>query len=390
MYCLLPLAARTVLHIADIGVDAQSLDRLKDLRTNRAVLLPNHPTDRDSAIMFHLSKLLGERFYYLAARELFDIAPVAWLLQRCGVYSVMRGANDRKSFKTTVQILVEGRRKLVIFPEGLTCWQNDTVMPFHEGVPLFGFWAHETLRRSGSDGPIYLVPVAIKYIFARDMRRQIERSLSRLERKLGLSSVKETSYARLRNIGEAVLASAEREYGVRPKDVSDFNGRIQRIKDLLVERIATNLGVSFKPDQTLPVRIRKLVNTLNEIVHHEPEGPEYQLELHRERRAEVEHLYSDLSRVLHFVATYDGYVKETMTAERFLDVIGQLEREVFGKRTARGPCSVHIRVGEPVDLARHYEDYQTDRKGALTRITSTLEQRVKEMLAELGRLATPL
>jgi 1-acyl-sn-glycerol-3-phosphate acyltransferase len=390
MYLLLPFASKALFRIRGIEIDGDSLSRLKGLNTGRVVLLPNHPTDRDAVVMFHLSRLLGERFNYLAARELFDLPPMAWILQRCGAYSVMRGRNDRRSFKTTVRLLLEGERKLVIFPEGLTCWQNDTVMPFQEGVPLFGFWALEKMKDQGTVQPIYLVPMAIKYVFVRSMRRQIDRSLRRLERKLGLHPEDRSSYGRLRDVGEAVLTSAEKEYGVRPGPAEDFDHRLQSMKDLLVARIATAIGVSLRPEQNLPARIRVLVNALNEVICQEPEGPEYRLELHKERRAELEHLFDGLSRVLHFVATYDGYVRETMTVERFLDVIGQLETEVFGRRSPRGPSKVFVRIGKPVNIARHFDEYRNEKRRVLTDITSALEENVKQMLADLGRFATPL
>jgi len=390
MYCAIPLANRTALKIDAVKVDEESIARLRRLSGQRAVLTPNHPTDRDPVVIFQLSRLAGERFNYLAARELFDFAPIAWFLQRCGVYSVMRGTNDRKSFRATVELLVEGKRKLVIFPEGLTCWQNDTVMPFQEGVPLFCFWALEKLAKQGPLPPLFLVPIAIKYVHLRNMHREIERALTRLERRLGLSSNHRTLYERLRTIGEAVLASAENEYGVRPGRDVEFDIRLQSIKELLVTRIATALGLSFDQDQALATRIRALVNALNQITHEEPRASGYQLDLHRQRQAEVEPLYNDLSRVLRFVATYDGYVRESMTVERFLDIIGLLEREVFGKKWNRGPCRVHIRVGEPLNLADHFDSYQENRRDVLGRVTAELEHRIKQMLKDLGRFATPL
>jgi 1-acyl-sn-glycerol-3-phosphate acyltransferase len=390
MYGLLPLALRTVLGIESIRASKEGVERLRHLGRERAVLMPNHPTDKDSIIMFHLSKTLGERWNYLAARELFDFAPVAWILQRCGVYSVMRGTNDRKSFRATVDLLVEGVRKVVIFPEGLTCWQNDTVMPFQEGVALFGFWALEKLSKLGCLPPLYLVPVAIKYVYVRSMKREIERSITRLERRLRLSSEDSSLYGRLRKVGEAVLTSAEKEYGVRSDRHTDFDLRLQNMKELLVNRIAVALGVDFGSDQALPTRIRVLVNKLNEIVLEEPAGSDYQVALHRRRQAEVEHLYDDLSRVLHFIATYVGYVSETMSAERFMEVIGQLEREVFGKRRDRGPSRVYVEIGEPIDLAQYFDAYQSDRRQMLGKVTCQLEERVKRMIDDLGRFASPL
>ena len=51
----------------------------------------------------------------------------------------------RHSFQKTRQILAEGNRWLVIFPEGQTVWQNDTVMPFQPGVVQLAFKACETV-----------------------------------------------------------------------------------------------------------------------------------------------------------------------------------------------------------------------------------------------------
>jgi 1-acyl-sn-glycerol-3-phosphate acyltransferase len=389
MCCLLPAVSRIYLKISGFDVDEESLERVERLKGERAVLMPNHPTDKDAAVMFYLSKVLGERFYYLAARELFDFGPVAWILQRCGVYSVRRGVNDRKSFNTTVQLLVEGRRRLVIFPEGMTCWQNDTILPFQEGVPLFGFWALDRLMRERPVS-LYLVPIAIKYVYARNMYREIDRALARLEKRLSLCPQDRAIYPRLQHVGEAVLSSAEREYGVRPGADVSFDQRLQNMKEILVERIAGGLGVRFSSDQILSSRIRTLVNTLNEITQEERDGSKYQMELHQQRREEVDHLFDDLSRVLHFVATYDGYVRETMSTERFFDVIGQLEREVFGKRWSRGPCRVYIRVGEPVNLAAHYDEYRSSKRDALSRVTRQMEERVRGLLTGLGRNTIPL
>jgi 1-acyl-sn-glycerol-3-phosphate acyltransferase len=390
MYSILPLIMRRALKITDIEVEEEDLRRLRVLAGERAVLTPNHPTHWDSFVMFRFSKILGEKFNYLAARELFDRRILAWLLQRCGVYSVVRGTNDRESFRTTVELLTRGNRKLVIFPEGLTCWQNDTVMPFHGGIALFGFWTLDELSKKGSLPPLYLVPVSIKYIYVHNMDKEIVLSLTLLQKSLGLSLGHLSPYEQLRKIGEAVLTSAESEYGVRPKPDADLNTRIQNIKELLVNRIATGIGVNLKPDQPLADRIRTLINSVDQIVHEEPEGPDYKLELHHQRQEQVKPLYDDLSRALRFIATYDGYVRETLSVERFLDTIGQLEREVLGKRGKQGLRKAYIRIGEPVNLAEYLDRFKKEKRKTLEFVTTQLESRVKEKLSELGRFSVPM
>ncbi len=127
-------------------------------------------------------------------------------MQRLGVYSVVHGAVDRESFRITRETLSEGKRKLVIFAEGEISHQNDTVMPFESGVVQLGFWALDDMKKSGQVKPIYVLPVAIKYIYKKDMWGKIEKALAKLERKIlpKNSNLSEDLYDRLQNVG-AVL-----------------------------------------------------------------------------------------------------------------------------------------------------------------------------------------
>src|SRR6185295_10298825 len=109
----------------------------------RTIICPNHPSHSDPESMFAFSAITGEDFNFLAAREIFDYNNGwnGWVIQHLGVYSVVRGACDRESFKTTKSLLVSGKKKLVIFPEGEISNQNDTLMTLESGVAQMGFWA---------------------------------------------------------------------------------------------------------------------------------------------------------------------------------------------------------------------------------------------------------
>lgn len=391
---LFPIASRFWWKIEGIEVDADGLQRLRQLKGKRVILCPNHPTGIDPAIVFYLSSLLDDEFNYLAAKECFENPLKGWFMQRFGCYSVVRGTADTESFRMTRQLLVEGKRWLAICPEGETCGQNDTVMPFQQGVAQIAFWALEDLSRGEGQfaqlPPIYLVPVAIKYTYTRDMCKEIARALSRLERKLGLPSPTLdlhpfALYERLRRVGEMVLATAEKEYGVRPTKDASLNDRVQRMKEIIVNRVATALGITFRPNQPLMDKVRALFNAVDRIVYDEPKGSEYERQLHRRRQEEAKALYDDLWRVWRFVATYDGYVRETMTAERFLEVIGRLEWEVFGKEWTRGPRKALVTIGEPINLTDHWAEYQRDKRETVAAVTAELEGRVKTLLADLNR-----
>lgn len=390
---VLPILLLRQLKVTAVEITEIDLERLKRLKRERVVLTPNHSGGKEPYVLFHLSKMLEERFNYLTAKEVFEeLFPLGWLLQRVGAYSIIRGTADRNSFRMTRQLLVDGKRWLVMFPEGVACGQNDTVMPFQQGIAQLAFWACDDLAKRGDLPPIYLVPVAIKYIYLQDMHSEIDTSLQRLEHNLCLpgSPGNLPLHRRLREVGEAVLSANERANNVRLPKEATLNERIQHMKELIVSRVAATLGVFPKPEQSLHERIRELFNALDEIIYTEVEGTEYERKLHRHRQQKVRELYDDLSQVLHFIALYAPYAQEKLTAERFLDVLGLLEFEVFGQRRIWGPKKAMVKVGEPLDLRHYYSRYQIDRAGTLRVVMTLLESSVKGMLDELSSLTSPI
>jgi len=140
----------------------------------------------------------------------------------------------------------------------------------------------------------------------------------------------------------------------------------------------------LRPEQPLLDRIRDLFNAVDQIVYSEAEGPEYERQLHHRRQEAARGLYDDLWRVLHFVALYDGYVRETLTAERFLDVLRLLELEVFGQKRIRGPRKALVKIGQPLNLMPYFPRYQSDKRATLQEVTTSLESSVRQLLAELS------
>ena len=62
---------------------------------------------------------MGSPVHVMASWHLFMQSRVQrWVLQHAGVFSVYREGMDRDALKCAIQILVDGRRPLVLFPEG--------------------------------------------------------------------------------------------------------------------------------------------------------------------------------------------------------------------------------------------------------------------------------
>ena len=63
----------------------------------------------------------------------------------------------------TRQILAEGKRWLVIFPEGEAIWQNSILAPFQEGVVQLAFKAFEDAKTTDASAHPNLTPVLGRY-----------------------------------------------------------------------------------------------------------------------------------------------------------------------------------------------------------------------------------
>jgi hypothetical protein len=382
---------RRKLGVTDISVSSDVLERLRQLKGQRCLLTPSHSGGFEPHIIMYLSKLLNDDFNYVAAMELFARSRVhRWILQRVGVYSVIRGAMDRQSFATTRQILVEGKRWLVVFPEGEAVGQNSILMPFQPGVIQLAFKAYEEAAEIEQSTSLYCIPMAIRYLYLDDMHHEIDASLDRLERGLAVRAPAGSRYERLRGIAEAVLAANERTHHVRPDEHCSMNERIEVLKDRVLSQLEAQLGMTPVAGQPPLDRVRAIFNAVDKIGELEPGSSEYEQQLTLERQQIARHFYYDLWRALRFVAIYDGYVAESMNVERFMDVLGLLEFEVFNRRPVWGPRKARVQMGEPIDLKDHFSSYNSDKRGTVKRVTTMLESSVRQMLDELEAQCQPL
>ncbi len=378
---------RKKLKVTEIEITDSDLEKLQSLQSKRCLLMPSHSGGFEPYLIVYLSKLLKVNFFYLAAMEAFQRNPVlGWIMQRMGSYSIIRGTADRKSFQMTKKILAEGKRWLVIFPEGQTVWQNDTVIPFQEGVTQMAFKAVENSDKDGLDSSLTCIPMAIKYVYLKNMDSEIEDSLQRLESQFFTQAPPplDSSYDRLLRIGSAMLTANEQKHKIKPDDQKSFNERIQSMKEKVVQEIEEKLDIKPRADQLLLDRIRTCFNTLDCIICADAPSSDYEQKLASEYIQSCQPLYYDLWRVLQLVAIYDGYVGESLTTERFLDVLCLLEMEVFNERRIWGPRKAIIKVCKPIDLKDALVDYKKDKRAVIHKTTLRLENSVREMLEELS------
>lgn len=390
---VLPWRLRNVDHVTRVEIDDDSVARLQALAGHRVILCPNHSYEADSVVVFHLSQQLGQYWHFLSAIENFQPPMQGLMLRNIGVYSVIRGAADRRSFRCTQQLLHEGRRWLVIFPEGEIVGQNDVIGEFQPGTVQLSFWVLRAMQATQPQHvlpPIYAVPMAIKYLLTEDVRPAIRQRLARLEQKLGITTYPTDLYDRLAQIGEGVLTTAELEYGLHISGSVIFSDRVQSVKQAILTRVAREVGMVLRPEQTQVEQVRSLLLAIDRVMWVEPAATSYSRQLQVEHQRRVGALYTDLWRVLRFAASFDGYVRETMTWERMVELINLLEWELYGVKHMIGPQTAVIQVGQPLNLTAHFDAYQHNKRVTVNSLTQALEDTVGEMITQLNQRTTPI
>lgn len=374
---------------AELRVMGDGIERFKKLKGKRCMVCPNHSHRHDPEVMFILSCLVGEEFNFIAAREVFDWnnGINGWFLQHMGVYSVVRGAVDRESFKTTKRLLVEGKKKLVLFPEGEISRQNDVLLPLESGAAQLSFMAMDELHKSSPGEELYILPLAIKYTYKHDLTPLLTELTEKIEVKLGITKEQESSlYKRVRKCSEVVLSTLEDEYDRKPPEGADLNQRINDLKSHILKTMADVLHVSLPAGASHLDSVRILRNTLDDHIYEdEEELPPYQKKIHEEKSEKIKAFYRDLDRVVRFIAIYDGYLTPPMTQERLVNVLELIESEVWGEVGIKGPRLIYINVGEPINLLEYYGDYKKSKKQVIENLRSQMSQQLFKMLGEADK-----
>jgi 1-acyl-sn-glycerol-3-phosphate acyltransferase len=394
----MPMFMKYALHDTRVVPVEGAVERFKQHKGKRALVCPNHANRHDPMTMFSFSGTVGEDFNFIAAREVFDWdnGRNGWWLQHLGVYSVVRGAADRESFKTTKRLLCEGKKKLVLFPEGEISRQNDTLMPLESGAGQMAFWAMDEMAKKGDhDAPMVIIPMALKYTYEVDIKRSLANTIAQLEERLSLQGNSDDAhlYERLRKISETLLDTLEKEYGFKPKADASLNDRVIALRGFILENVARQLNCSINSNGRQLESVRVLRNAMDDFIYaDEHEASEYQKKVHTEKSSMLKGLYNDLDRVVNFIAIYDGYLKENLSQERFSDILDRLEREVMRTRepSFHGPRRVLVDVGNAIDVRELYPNYKTEKKATIAKVTEQLGSEMSRLLIGLDQYRKPL
>jgi 1-acyl-sn-glycerol-3-phosphate acyltransferase len=394
-----PLCLKHLLHDTTVKPIDGALDRFNRVAGQRAMVCPNHANRHDPLVIFELSRMVGEDFNYVAARETFDWNKGlnGWLLQHGGAFSIVRGAADRESFKMSRRIIAEGKKKLVLFPEGEISRQNETVLPIETGAAQICFWAIEEMAKQDqnfANKPVYIVPVALRYTFSKDVRPTLLMRLDDLERRVNLkaSTAKANAYDRLRSLCESSLAAVEEEFGFKANPELGLGDRVVGLRSHILKKLADQLNVSLHPNESQLNWIRTIRNAMDDFIYadHSPLS-EYQKKISEEKARLIRGTYRHLDRIVNFISVYQGYLKECNTQEHFTDLLERLESEILRRDPSlKGPRVVYLNVAQPINMTDLYSEYKAAKKKTVAMVTDQIAKEISAMVLELDKLRTPI
>ena len=379
------------------------LSVIKSQKNIPAVLALNHIDRCDPAVSATLSTMCGEENYYLAARELFDenFGLRGWLMQHCGVYSVIRGMpEDAQSRKATINLIAEGKHKLIMFPEGDVTGRDDTISPLRKDGIRNIFEAQEKSLKIDSQRAVHIIPAAIYYQVHEDAWPPLKECLLRLEGSLGLIEGNGPMESRIQRAIDKMLQRLESNYGVVAEKHSlnpyssvqhnstrtslSTNARLVNLCRHIISAVANITGAQVLENPSIHVflySVRGKLIRMKEVVN-DLDGTFDDL-LRAETIERLDTCTRDLDRVQHLLILASSLHQKPRTLDVLWRIIDRLEQLILGRVSPKGSRTAWIEAGEPISLLRRGRDYRVHPTTAVERAEKRLRASMQHVLDQL-------
>jgi 1-acyl-sn-glycerol-3-phosphate acyltransferase len=350
------------------------------IEEERGILLaPNHCRMSDALVLQSLARKLRHPFFVMASAHLFRGGRLkTFLLRRMGAFSVYREGVDRKAVQKGIDILTEGKRPLVLFPEGALSYANDRLNSLMEGVSFIARMSAKKRQgnkpageRSEDSSGVFIVPIALRYLFKGDIEAAAAPRLAEIERRLSWKTQEQLPLVeRIQKIGTALLALKELEYLDKPQP-GTLDERLKRLIDHLLVPLE-NEWLGEIDEISVIGRVkelrRKLLPDMIKAILDETEMDRRWGQLKRMELAQQLSLYPP------------QYVTSNPTADRILETLGRFQEHLTGAQQIQSPTKVVIQVGDPIPV-----DPKRDRSAPSDQLLDSLEESLTTMLASLSK-----
>jgi 1-acyl-sn-glycerol-3-phosphate acyltransferase len=330
------------------------------------VLAPNHCRPSDPEVIHEVSRQLGLLPFVMASWHLFMQSRVqTFLLQRIGAFSIYREGLDRTALNMAIDILEQGTRPLLLFPEGVITRTNDRLNPLLEGIAFIARAAAKKRAKMTPPGQVVVHPLAIRYHYSGDVQRAVEPALSEIESRLAWRPQKQlTLEDRIAKVGQALLALKEIEFLGRAQ-VGPSGERLERLIDALLVPLE-KIWLKGEREPHVVSRVKKLRSAVlpDMVLGDLPEAERQQ------RWTQLADMY--LAQQLSCYPP--DYLAANPTPERLLETVERFEEDLTDQCRTYPPLRAIVTVGEaiPAIPAR-------DRAGEDPLLTE-LERQLQELL----------
>lgn len=332
----------------DFGVEevrCEGLDRLRaSLSAGHGVLLtPNHCRPCDPLVVAEMCRQAGTIPFILASWHLFMQGRWrAFLLRRIGAFSIYREGMDRQALQAATQILQDGCRPLIVFPEGVITRTNDRLVALMEGTSFVARTAAKRRVESQPAGQVVVHPVAIRYSFHGDLDGALSASLQDIEKRLSWQPQHQLGlYERIVKVGEALLCLKEMEYLGQSQSGPVFQ-RLEHLIDSVLVPMERE-WLNGHREKTVVARVKKLrAAILPDMIQGQISNEE------RERRwRQLADMYL-IQQMSHYPPEY---IKSHRTDERMLETVERFEEDLTDVCRRYAPLVATVRIGEPIPVS---------------------------------------
>ena len=355
-------------------VEYRGLEPLRSLQKegHSILLTPNHCRIADPLVMQLLAKELSRPIFIMASSHLFFGGRIkAWVLRRAGAFSVYREGVDRLAIQMAIDLLAEAQRSLVIFPEGYLSQSNDRLNALLPGVSLIARAAAKKQAAAEIENrKLFVVPVAIKYLFRGDLTGELESMLGEIERRQEWKTQpgERDLLGRVFDMGESLLGAKETELLGKPQE-----GELEERLAGLIDHLLAPIEKEWLNAPAAPLVASRVRDLRRAILPGLIEG-----DLADEARAEREAQLEDVHLAQRLDLYPTQYVRSKPTVDRILETAHKFFENVTGKEPPHRPTTAVVQVGEPIDTAT-----LPLRKDGEDALLSEVDRQLKGMLSTL-------
>jgi hypothetical protein len=352
-------------------IDIRGLGNLEKATAENAgvMITPNHSGHADPVIVYSAAEATRNPFYFMCAWQIFNKTNHfrRFLFRTHGCFSVDRDGSDMRAFRKAVDILQNERNPLVVFPEGEVYHTNDRVTPFRDGAAAMALTAAKRAKH-----PIYVVPCAIKYVYASDPMEELVELMNRLEKQIIWRPTPDVPLPeRVYRLGQGLLSLKEIEY-LGQAQTGTLKDRINSLSNKILSDLETRY-ITKPSAASIPERVKSVRREIIKMLEDE-NAPAVDTE---QTKIDLD----DLFVVIQLFSYPGDYVSDEPSIERLAETLDKFEEDIFNlpAATIRATRKVILSFGEPVLVER-----QKGKNNAASELTETIEQSVQHLLNDIN------